>query len=388
MLPPAYNIVRIGSQSQSQTLRDKNLEVSRNSTPKTKLENAAISKAYSYVERLIQIGDHRQLRPQINSYSLSNARPGDSGIVQFRDLLSQLSRDVIALARRTYGDMAPNCNTVMYGFSDKAHVYHMTLAGGIAFSAAQTDLYQNDGADRLTVAVANFASSVLSFPPKSQSETHHSFVVSLLSTARLNTDGAALTQAYEKLAAWEAALPARFQPKRGEVRARLPVIFGRKFPQVLNHADLVEMNIQVDDASGSITGVIKWENATYGAFGVALASLEVFLGISTGEGVWIWHPRQDRLRAVFYETLCAELGRHLQARHPQARHLGADDVEAARVFGLFVIYGSWAAAQPNSRDNGGAAPVAACLEAGLGKGTAAQPFIRRHWGSDRGSHGY
>ncbi|KAL8410594.1 hypothetical protein RB596_000323 [Gaeumannomyces avenae] len=208
----------------------------------------------------------------------------------------------------------------------------MTLADGIAFSAAQRNLYQDDGAERLTVTVANFAS----------------FVSSSLSTARQNTDDAALTQAHEKLAAWEAA--------------------------VLNHADLVEMNIQVDDASGGITGVIDWENATYGAFGVALASLEVFLGISTGEGVWIWHPEQDRLRAVFYKTLCAELG-----RHPQARHLGADDVEAARVFGLFVMYGSWAAAQADGH-NGGAAPVVACLEAGLGEGTAAQPFFRQRWG--------
>jgi hypothetical protein len=46
----------------------------------------------------------------------------------------------------------------------------MTLAGGIAFSAAQRDLYQDDGAERLTVTVANFASSVLSFPPESQSD--------------------------------------------------------------------------------------------------------------------------------------------------------------------------------------------------------------------------
>jgi hypothetical protein len=190
-------------------------------------------------------------------------------------------------------------------------------------------------------------------------------------------------RAYEKLAAWEAALPARFQPKLAEVRARVPVIFGRKFPQVLNHVDLVEMNIQVDDASGGITGVIDWENATYGAFGVAVASLEVFLGISTAEGVWIWHPRQDRLRAVFYETLCAELGRHLQDRH-----LGADDIEAARVFGLFVMYGSWAAAQADGHDDGGATPAAACLQAGLGEGTAAQPFLRQHWGGDRGGQGY
>ncbi|KFH41511.1 hypothetical protein ACRE_077690 [Hapsidospora chrysogenum ATCC 11550] len=296
-----------------------------------------------------------------------DARPGELGIVQFRDLSSQLSRDTITLARRTYGNVVPNCDAVTCGLSDKAHVYLMTLAGGIAFSAAQRDLYQDQGAERLMVTVANFAS----------------FVASSLSTKRQNTDDTDLTQAYEKLAAWEAALPARFQSKLAEVRVRLPVIFGREFPQVLNHADLVEMNIQVDDASGAITGVIDWENANYGAFGVALASLEVSLGICTGEGVWIWHPQQNHLRTIFYNTLCAEIDRHLQAQH-----LGADDVEAARMFGLFVMYGSWAtAARADGHDGGGDVLVSACLEAGLGEGTAAQPFLRQHWGVDRGGHG-
>ncbi|KAK7422451.1 hypothetical protein QQZ08_009503 [Neonectria magnoliae] len=162
----------------------------------------------------------------------SDAHPGDLGIVQFRDLSSQLSRDTIALARRTYGDVVPDCS-------------------GIAFSAAQRNLYQDESAERLMITIANFAS----------------FVASSLSTTQQNTDDAALVQAYEKLAVWETALPARFQPKLAEVRARLPVIFGSEFPQVLNHADLVEMNIQVDDALGGITGVIDWENANYGAFG-------------------------------------------------------------------------------------------------------------------------
>ncbi|KID96898.1 Protein kinase-like domain protein, partial [Metarhizium majus ARSEF 297] len=276
----------------------------------------------------------------------SDARPGDLGVVQFRDLSSPLSRDTIALARRTYGHVIPACDAAECGLSDKAHVYLMTLAGGIAFSAAQRNFYQDEGAERLTVTVADFAS----------------FVASSLSTARQNTDDALLSQAYEQLAVWEAALWARFQRKLAEMRARLPVIFGRQFPQVLNHADLVEMNMQVDDASGGIAGIVDWENASYGAFGVAIASLE------------------ERLRAVFYETLCAELGRHLEARR-----LDADDVEAARVFGLFGMYGSWAAAGADGHDGDGrgAALAAACLEAGLGEGAAAQPFLRRYWGDRR-----
>lgn len=94
----------------------------------------------------------------------SDARPGDLGVVQFRDLSSPLNRDTVALARRTYGHVIPACDAVTCGLSDKAHVYLMTLAGGIAFSAAQRTLYQDEGAERLTVTVADFASSVLPSP--------------------------------------------------------------------------------------------------------------------------------------------------------------------------------------------------------------------------------
>ncbi|KAL8297091.1 hypothetical protein RB597_006264 [Gaeumannomyces tritici] len=307
----------------------------------------------------------------------TDARPGDSGIVQFRDLSSPLNIDTLALARRTYGDMIPACNAITCGLSDKAHVYLMTLAGGIAFCAAKQDFYQDHDAERLTATVVDFASSVPSFLPRITNfwlfnliyKPRYSFVASSLSTARQNADDAALAQAYEKLAPWEASLPARFQPRLAEVRARLPAIFGGEFPQVLNHADLVEMNIQADGLSGGIAGVIDWEGAAYGPFGVALASLETLLGVCTGEGVWIWHPGQERLRALFYETLTAELG-----RHPQARYLGADDIEAARVFELFIMYGSWAA-QANDHDNGSELG-AACLEVGLGEGTAVQPFLQ------------
>ncbi|KAI1780717.1 hypothetical protein F4818DRAFT_435914 [Hypoxylon cercidicola] len=131
----------------------------------------------------------------------------------------------------------------------------------------------------------------------------------------------------------------------------------------------MHMNIQVNDPSGGITGVIDWENATYGPFGIALASLEIFLGIGTGEGVWIWHPRQDCLRDAFYKILCRQLD-----RHPETRHLYAGDIEAARIYGLFFMYGDWAAAEINDR---GAAPVTTCLDAGLGDEATAQLFLRQ-----------
>lgn len=90
-----------------------------------------------------------------------SACPGDLGVVQFRDLSSELRRDTIALARRTYGDLVPRCDVVLCGLSNQAHVYLMTVVGGIAFGAAQRTLYEDDSDERLTVTIAHFASFVL-----------------------------------------------------------------------------------------------------------------------------------------------------------------------------------------------------------------------------------
>ncbi|RYP53611.1 hypothetical protein DL768_001475 [Monosporascus sp. mg162] len=48
------NVVRIGSQSQSQILRDKNLEVLRSNSSKTRLENATVAKTYSGLDLTMQ----------------------------------------------------------------------------------------------------------------------------------------------------------------------------------------------------------------------------------------------------------------------------------------------------------------------------------------------
>jgi hypothetical protein len=195
---------------------------------------------------------------------------------------------------------------------------------------------------------------------------HCSFIASSLSTARHCTNGEALEQAYRKLDVWQNTLPAQFRAKLAEVREQLPVIFGPEFSQVLNHADLQEMNTQVDEQSGAIAGIIDWEGAEYGPFGVALGSLEVFLGICSGEGEWFWHPRQHYLRIAFYRTLCEDLMRY------QFYQINLDAVEAARAFGFFIRYGSKA-----GQENEEGRLAAACLGAGLAEKTTAQPFLQQ-----------
>lgn len=49
-------------------------------------------------------------------------------------------------------------------------------------------------------------------------------------------------------------LPAQLQAKLGYVRKELPRLFRSSYPMVLQHDDLLENNIHVDEATGHITG--------------------------------------------------------------------------------------------------------------------------------------
>ncbi len=51
-------------------------------------------------------------------------------------------------------------------------------------------------------------------------------------------------------------LPERFLPAVAEVQASLPALLDGRYPAVLTHGDLNEMNILVDPDSGKITGVV------------------------------------------------------------------------------------------------------------------------------------
>ena len=285
-------------------------------------------------------------------------------IVQFRDLSSPLDISTINLACQTYRGVVPTCEKVDCAFDDQVHTYRMTLVAGIAFCAAQKKLYRDASGQRLTQTVTDFASFVLlhlTLVWLQANQKHYSFVVSSLLRTQQCTDSDMLNQAYGKLAVWEETLP-QFRSKLAEIREQLPVIFGPEFPHVLNHADLWDMNIHVDEESGAITGIIDWEGAEIGPFGGSLGSLEVFLGICSGNGQWMWHPQENRLRTVFYETL---------GQNHQVRQVNADAVEAARAFSLFTTFGSRA-----GEDSEAASSAAACLGAYLAERTAVQPFLR------------
>ena len=124
-------------------------------------------------------------------------------------------------------------------------------------------------------------------------------------------------------------LPKRLQAKLGEVREGLPLLFRPGYLVVLQHDDLLENNIHVDEATGCITG-IDWAHTIVGPFGVSIAGLETVLGVQTMKE-WHLHPNHIDLRKHFWETFYREIG-----------HVSGEDrhaIEVARLFGLFRTHG-------------------------------------------------
>jgi len=125
-------------------------------------------------------------------------------------------------------------------------------------------------------------------------------------------------------------LPAQLQAKLEDVRQELPRLFRSSYPMVLQHDDLLENNIHVDEATGHITGIIDWADAKIAPFGVSLANMEVVLGIQTRTN-WHFHPNHHSLRELFWKTFYRVTG-----------HISKDDrrsIEVARLFGFFREHG-------------------------------------------------
>lgn len=126
------------------------------------------------------------------------------------------------------------------------------------------------------------------------------------------------------------SLPERFQLKLEGLRQDLPLLFRPDYPMVLNHDDLLEMNIHVDENTGCITGIVDWADAMVTPFGTSLGGLEIVLGVQTSSR-WLFHPEHNFLRAQFWKTFYDLTG-----------HISDDDkraIEVGRLFGLFRTYG-------------------------------------------------
>jgi Phosphotransferase enzyme family len=123
-------------------------------------------------------------------------------------------------------------------------------------------------------------------------------------------------------------LPDRYRPLLSNLMGQIPSLFDPSYPMVINHWDLLENNMHVDEQTGHITGIVDWRDAKAGPFAVQFWGLENILGIRRS-ACMDFHPRHVELRRLFWHMLFAEIGNEV----PQA---AVDAMRTARMVGIFL----------------------------------------------------
>ncbi|KAK2746848.1 hypothetical protein FQN57_002890 [Myotisia sp. PD_48] len=129
-------------------------------------------------------------------------------------------------------------------------------------------------------------------------------------------------------------LTPRFRPILDRLIPQLPQLFTPDWPMVPNHIDLLENNIHVDPKTGRLTGICDWRDTIITPFWMSLAGLDTMLGVGivVGNGTgWRYHPNQQTLRKLFWETFYQAIGNVSQEQK--------DTFEVARLVGLFLANG-------------------------------------------------
>ncbi|KAI1475842.1 hypothetical protein F4774DRAFT_428645 [Daldinia eschscholtzii] len=249
----------------------------------------------------------------VESYTVAADTPQHPKVVQFRN--SPLHLELVKLARQTYRGFVPRC--IFYDKLDDVYVYEMDLVPGVALSRAMRKLLAPGMETCLLQTVRDFARLFASawinrpvhqLPATDALFNHYRQILDQLSQG----------------------LPSRFHAKLSEVRQGLPLLFRPTYPMIVNHDDLFEMNIHVDEESGGITGIVDWADAKIAPFGTSLGGLETLLGVRTSSR-WHFHPLHNTFREQFWKEFYETIG-YVSDEDRRA-------IEIVRMFGLFRTHG-------------------------------------------------
>ncbi|KAI1308062.1 hypothetical protein F5Y03DRAFT_351020 [Xylaria venustula] len=246
-----------------------------------------------------------------NSYTVK--REEACKVVQFRS--SQLDMAKYGLAQQTYFNFVPQC--VYHGVLGALHIYVCDRVSGTAFCRLRQQMFgSKTGVDnRLRQTIQDFAKffalawnnrQTLELPPGLQ----HEYIASI-----------------DKLSP---TLPDNLRPIIDTVKQDLHILFRPDFPIALQHGDLLENNIHVEESSGHISGVVDWHDAFIAPFGLSLGGMEIFLGVQTHKN-WHLHPSHLYLRQQFWDTFYSMIG--------QVSELDRRSIEVARLMGLLRAHG-------------------------------------------------
>ncbi|KAF7557656.1 hypothetical protein G7046_g5996 [Stylonectria norvegica] len=179
----------------------------------------------------------------------------------------------LGLAQQIYLEYVPQC--VYYGTLGSLHVYMWNRVSGPAYCRVRQQMFRSED-QRLRQMVQGFA-RFFALAWANQPATLEPLPLGLQDKYIAILDKLSFT------------LPESLHPTIDMLRQDLHLIFRPSFPIVLQHGDILENNIHVEEATGHITGVVDWHDAFVGPFGLSLGGAEISLGIQTHKD-WHFHP--------------------------------------------------------------------------------------------------
>ncbi|TQV93743.1 Protein kinase-like protein [Cordyceps javanica] len=227
---------------------------------------------------------------------------GHDKVVQFREQSNLLDMEIMTLARQVHPTVVAGCD------------FH-GLIGGIQSDGSEAGkcplaIYSMNALHgSCYIFVCGSLEENLSRHLNTVKDLARFFAESWLSGRRsepslMTTSAKECAQMFKHLAD---TLPRRFQHHVTEIEEILPLLPSGDYPLVLTHGDLNEMNILVDPASGKITGVVDWAEASAQPFGFALYALDNTLGYMGPSG-WKYYENADCLRKAFWTEFAALVG--------------------------------------------------------------------------------
>ncbi|KAE9964845.1 hypothetical protein EG328_010151 [Venturia inaequalis] len=223
------------------------------------------------------------------------AGPSGNKILQFREQSALLDMNMLALVKDIHGDVVPSCSKlgrIGEPQSSQLVIYEMNRLPGENFIIARPSL----SCSQLLSTVNNLARFFV-----------QSWQIGAPRASSLVDKSAIEAECYARFKYLGDTIPERFQQAVTEAQAALPMLLDGRFPLVPTHGDLNEMNILVDPASGDITGIVDWSDASIQPFGFTLYALENVLG-SMGSGGWKWFDNANGLRNSFWTAFREQTG--------------------------------------------------------------------------------
>ncbi|KAI1318807.1 hypothetical protein F5Y16DRAFT_391573 [Xylariaceae sp. FL0255] len=246
-----------------------------------------------------------------NSYTVEREEAGK--VVQFRS--SQLDMAKFGLAQQVYSDFIPR--SIYQGPLGSLHIYVCDRVSGTAFCRVRQQMFNSEtGLDkRLRQTVQDLAKF---------------FALAWNNRQALEIPLGLQNEYIATLDKLSLILPDTLRPTIDTVKQNLHILFRPDFPIAVQHGDILENNIHVEESSGHITGVVDWHDAFIAPFGLSLGGMEIFLGAQTHKN-WYLHPFHLDLRRHFWDTFYTIIG--------QVSELDQRSIEVGRLMGLLQAHG-------------------------------------------------